>query len=56
MEKRKLGKSDMHTSALGFGGAEIGFEKAAPDVVSRLLGAALDAGLNMIDTRVLPRE
>lgn len=35
---------------LGFGGAEIGFESAAQADVSRLLGAALDAGLNVIDT------
>jgi aryl-alcohol dehydrogenase-like predicted oxidoreductase len=50
MEKRCFGKTDMHVSALGFGGAEIGFEKASDDVVSRLLGDALDAGLNVIDT------
>ena len=50
MEKRQFGKTDMLIMALGFGGAEIGFEKAAPESVSRLLGEALDAGLNMIDT------
>jgi aryl-alcohol dehydrogenase-like predicted oxidoreductase len=50
MEKRQLGKTDMHVSVLGFGGAEIGFEKASPEVVSRLLSEALDAGLNIIDT------
>jgi aryl-alcohol dehydrogenase-like predicted oxidoreductase len=50
MEKRQFGKTDMKVSALGFGGAEIGFEKAADDVVARLLGDALDAGLNVIDT------
>jgi aryl-alcohol dehydrogenase-like predicted oxidoreductase len=50
METRQLGQTDMRVSALGFGGAEIGFEKAAPESVSRLLGQALDAGLNLIDT------
>jgi aryl-alcohol dehydrogenase-like predicted oxidoreductase len=50
MEKRQLGKTDMQVSVLGFGGAEIGFEKASPEVVSRLLREALDAGLNIIDT------
>ena len=50
MEKRQLGKTDMHVSVLGFGGAEIGFEGAAADTVARLLADALDAGLNVIDT------
>lgn len=40
----------MQVSVLGFGGAEIGFEKATPDTVAALLGDALDAGLNVIDT------
>src|SRR4051794_35925157 len=50
MEMRQFGKTDMRVSVLGFGGAEIGFEKATPDVVARLLTDALDAGLNVIDT------
>lgn len=50
MEKRQLGKTDMRVSVLGFGGAEIGFEQAAPDTVAQLLHSALDAGLNVIDT------
>jgi aryl-alcohol dehydrogenase-like predicted oxidoreductase len=50
MEKRQLGKTDMHVSVLGFGGAEIGFEKAAAQTVADLLHSALDAGLNVIDT------
>jgi aryl-alcohol dehydrogenase-like predicted oxidoreductase len=50
MEKRQLGKTDMRVSVLGFGGAEIGFEKAAAQTVAELLNSALDAGLNLIDT------
>ena len=50
MEKRIFDGTDMSVSALGFGGAEIGFEKATDYVVARLLGDALDAGLNVIDT------
>jgi aryl-alcohol dehydrogenase-like predicted oxidoreductase len=50
MERRKFGNTDMEVSILGFGGAEIGFEGADVATVERLLGSALDAGLNMIDT------
>jgi aryl-alcohol dehydrogenase-like predicted oxidoreductase len=50
MESRQFGKTDMNVSALGFGGAEIGFEKVPPETVARLLNDALDAGLNVIDT------
>src|SRR6266852_5471382 len=50
MEERRLGKTDMDVSVLGFGGAEIGFEGEAEETVERLLNSALDAGLNVIDT------
>jgi aryl-alcohol dehydrogenase-like predicted oxidoreductase len=50
MEKRPLGRTGMAVTVLGFGGAEIGFQSAPQANVDRLLGAALDAGLNLIDT------
>ena len=50
MEKRALGKTGLEVTVLGFGGAEIGFERADPDSVAQLLNSALDAGLNVIDT------
>jgi aryl-alcohol dehydrogenase-like predicted oxidoreductase len=50
MEKRRLGKTDMNVSVLGFGGSEIGYERASLSSVSKLLSGALDAGLNVVDT------
>jgi aryl-alcohol dehydrogenase-like predicted oxidoreductase len=50
MEKRTLGKTGMSVTVLGYGGAEIGFENASQETVNQLLNAALDSGLNLIDT------
>src|SRR5438270_10536602 len=50
MEKRRLGRTDMDFSVLGFGGSEIGYEQASREAVAELLNSALDAGLNVIDT------
>src|ERR1041385_7917715 len=50
MEKRRLGKTDMDVTVLGYGGAEVGFQRAEQETVTRLLNRALDAGLNVIDT------
>ena len=50
MEKRAFGNTDMQVSVLGFGGSEIGFENVSLNVVKDLLAAALDQGLNVIDT------
>ena len=48
METRTLGKTGMQVSVLGFGGVQIAGESLT--TVERLLGSALDAGLNVIDT------
>jgi aryl-alcohol dehydrogenase-like predicted oxidoreductase len=50
MERRRLGKTDMAVSVLGFGGSEIGYQRVGARTVARLLGSAVDAGLNVIDT------
>jgi aryl-alcohol dehydrogenase-like predicted oxidoreductase len=40
----------MQVSVLGFGGSEIGYQRTSARTVAALLGSALDAGLNVIDT------
>lgn len=50
MERRRLGKTGMEVSVLGFGASEIGYAHSSLFDVERLLGSALDAGLNLIDT------
>ena len=50
VERRKFGKTDMTVAILGFGSAEIGYERTEQDIVDRILNAALDQGLNVIDT------
>ena len=56
MEQRELGRTGLKVSLLGFGGAEIGDPAVSQDTVERLLNAALDAGLNVIDTAECYRE
>ncbi len=55
-ERRPFGKTDLQVAILGFGGAEIGYERAEPRTVEKLLNAAVDAGLNVVDTAECYRE
>lgn len=50
LERRRFGKTDMDVSVLGFGAAEIGYEKVEQATVDKLLNGALDTGLNVVDT------
>jgi len=50
VEQRRLGRTDIVVSVLGFGGSEIGYQGVSARTVARLLGGALDAGLNVVDT------
>lgn len=40
----------MRVSVLGFGGAEIGYENASDSDVDRIVGSALEAGVNVFDS------
>ena len=48
MEKRRLGRTNMDVTVLGFGGAGIAGESL--ENIGRVLNSALDAGINVIDT------
>jgi aryl-alcohol dehydrogenase-like predicted oxidoreductase len=50
MEKRRLGKTDMDVSILGFGGMEIGYQHISLSTAKRLLNEVLDSGINVVDT------
>jgi len=50
LEQRRLGRTDIVASVLGFGGSEIGYQGVTGRTVARLLGSAIDAGLNVIET------
>ena len=53
MEMRAFGHTGMQVGVLGFGAGEIGSENTPYPKVDRILGEAVDAGLNVIDTAPL---
>lgn len=50
MDKRQLGKTDMEVTRLGFGLSEIGSAELSDAHPGEVLNAALDAGINFLDT------
>lgn len=50
MEKRPFGKTGLSVTPLGVGSAELGFLGISQTECDRFLGAALDAGINVIDS------
>lgn len=50
VERRRFGNTDMTVAILGFGSAEIGYGRTEQEIVDRILNAALDQGLNVVDT------
>lgn len=50
MDKRQLGNTDMQVTRLGFGLAEIGEAELSDAHPEEVLSAALDAGINFLDT------
>lgn len=50
MQKRPFGSTGFSVTSLGFGAAPIGLLETERAAAGRLLNAALDAGLNLIDT------
>lgn len=56
IERRTFGKTGVEVSVLGFGGSEIGFLDAPQEAVDRILGTALDQGINVVDTAECYRD
>ncbi len=50
MELRSFGKTGLKVSALGFGGAPVGFLETEQTEVTEILNNLLDQGVNLIDT------
>lgn len=52
-ELRTFGRTGLQVSALGFGGANIGFADVSDKVLDRIFGKALELGVNVIDTAAM---
>jgi len=50
MEYRYLGKSGLYASRISIGGVQLGSEDVPQSQVDRIIGAMLDAGINLVDT------
>jgi aryl-alcohol dehydrogenase-like predicted oxidoreductase len=50
MEKRRLGRTGLEVSALGFGGGPVGFLSTEQGKVAEILNYLLDNGVNFVDT------
>jgi len=50
MENRQFGNTGLVVSALGFGGAPLGFLGVAPERIGEILNLLLDSGVTLIDT------
>ena len=50
MEKRRLGKTGLSVTPLGFGSAQIGFLELTQEDAAAVLNGILDTGINVIDT------
>lgn len=56
MEYRRLGKTELKVSRLGFGDFEIGGSKTNDTPVDKLINSAIDSGLNLIETAAADRK
>jgi hypothetical protein len=53
MKRSPFGATAMQVGAIGFGAAQIGFEPISDSIVDKMLGMALDAGINVIDSAAM---
>ncbi|TVQ60936.1 MAG: aldo/keto reductase [Phycisphaerales bacterium] len=54
-ERRRFGRTNLHVSPVGFGGAPIGFLETERERTAQTLNTLLDEGMNLIDTAAMYR-